>query len=143
MAASDVRLYFRLQRAAHLMKKAADRALLEAAGLTTAQAAVLIVAGSVDRPTQRAVATALGLNESAVTAMAGRLIALDYLERTRCPADRRAWLLRPTETGRRALDRIAEPFGRINRRIDEALGADDVHALAAVLARLTKGFDDA
>ena len=68
MSASKSRLYHRLQLAAHRLQKSADRAVLAAAEITTAQAAVLmLVAGGAN--SQREVATQLGLNESAVTAM--------------------------------------------------------------------------
>ena len=71
MSASKSRLYHRLQLAAHRLQKSADRAVLAAAEITTAQAAVLtLVAGGA--VSQREVATQLGLDESAVTAMARR-----------------------------------------------------------------------
>ena len=140
MTASSLRLYARLQSAAHALKKTADRALMDAAGVTTAQAAVLAVVAGAERPTQKTVADALGLNESAVTGMANRLIALDYLAREKDPDDRRAWLLRLTTQGEKALERIAEPFGRINARLDDALGAD-IDAFAASLNRIRDAFE--
>lgn len=140
MTASSLRLYARLQSAAHALKKTADRALMDAAGVTTAQAAVLAVVAGAERPTQRTVADALGLNESAVTGMANRLIALGYLAREKDPDDRRAWLLRLTTQGEKALERIAEPFGRINARLDNALGAD-LDAFAASLNRIRDAFE--
>ena len=59
MSASKSRLYHRLQLAAHRVQKSADRALLAAAEITTAQAAVLtlVARGAI---TQREVATQLG-----------------------------------------------------------------------------------
>ena len=96
MTAASLRLYARLQSAAHLVKKAADRALIDAAGVTTAQAAVLAVVAAAEKsdatgPTQKTVAAALALNESAMTAMVSRLIVLHYLKRERNRDDRRAW----------------------------------------------------
>ena len=141
MTAASLRLYARLQGAAHALKKTADRALMDAAGVTTAQAAVLAVVAGAERPAQKTVADALGLNESAVTGMANRLIALGYLTRENDPDDRRARLLRLTAQGKKALKRIAEPFGRINARLDGTLGAD-LDAFAASLNRIRDAFDE-
>lgn len=140
MTASSLRLYARLQSAAHALKKTADRALMDAAGVTTAQAAVLAVVDGAERPTQKTVADALGLNESAVTGMANRLTALGYLAREQDPDDRRARLLRLTTQGEKALKRIAAPFGRINGRLDDALGGD-LDAFAASLNRIRDAFE--
>src|SRR5262245_60434204 len=82
MNASKLRLYHRLQIAAHSIRKAADRTVLDAAGITVAQAAVLTIAASGPNVAQRDVAKALRLNESAVTAMVSRLLKLGLLERT-------------------------------------------------------------
>lgn len=143
--AARLRLYARLQSAAHLVKKAADRALLDAAGVTTAQAAVLaVVAGEraegAQGPTQKTVAAALGLNESAVTAMTNRLIALGYLAREKDPQDRRAWRLALTADGEAAIERIREPFGAINAEMESALGAEHLEEFAGGLTSLGKTF---
>ena len=145
MTAARLRLYARLQSAAHLVKKAADRALLDAAGVTTAQAAVLaVVAGESAKgaqgPTQKTVAASLGLNESAVTAMANRLIALGYLAREKDPQDRRAWRLALTADGEAAIERIKEPFGEINAEMEGALGAEDLETFAEGLSQLGEAF---
>lgn len=143
--AARLRLYARLQSAAHLVRKAADRAVLDAAGVTTAQAAVLaVVAGErakgAQGPTQKTVAAALGLNESAVTAMANRLIALGYLAREKDARDRRAWRLALTADGEAAIERIRAPFGAINAEMESALGADDLEEFAEGLTRLGEVF---
>lgn len=138
--AGDVRLYMTLQKAAHALKKSADQALLDAADLTTAQAAVLVVVKSNKQATQRLLAEQLGLNESAVTAMARRLIARDLLTRTRSETDGRAWALSLSRQGEQALAAVTKPFDGINRKIDEALGPDDVEKLAAALTLVASCF---
>lgn len=142
MTAAKLRLYARLQSAAHLMKKAADRALMDAAGVTTAQAAVLAIVAGEKKPAQKVVADKLGLNESAVTAMANRLIALNYLKREKDPDDRRAWRLILTREGKTAITRIKDPFGEINAQIESALGTDNLEAFADSLSALTKTFKE-
>lgn len=140
MTASRLRLYAGLQHAAHVLKKAADRELMRVAAVTTAQAAVMVVISGEARPTQKAVAQALGLNESAVTAMTKRLVALGYVGRDACPDDRRAKLLLLTEEGASALKRVEAPFSEINRRLDTALGPEGVGATADLLKKITVEF---
>jgi len=139
--ASQARLYHRLQVAAHRVQKSADRALLAAAEVTTAQAAVLtlVARGAV---TQREVATQLGLNESAVTAMARRLLDMGLLERVRDESDARAWQLRLSSQGRAALKRIDQPFKGINQAMETALNADEIGRLADYLQRIAAEFDE-
>jgi DNA-binding MarR family transcriptional regulator len=139
--ASKSRLYHRLQLAAHRVQKSADRALLAAAEITTAQAAVLtlVARGAVS---QREVAMQLGLNESALTAMAQRLLGMGLLERVRDEADARAWQLRLSGDGRAALKRIDQPFKGINQTIETALTPDEIAQLADYLQRIASAFDE-
>ena len=93
------------------------RLLLDAAAVTTAQAAVLTIVAARENATQSDVADALGFNESAVTAMATRLLKLGLLERVRSATDGRAWCLRVSTAGQvetrlsvtGALTKIVEP----------------------------------
>ena len=141
MSASKSRLYHRLQLAAHRLQKSADRAVLAAAEITTAQAAVLtLVAGGA--VSQREVATQLGLNESAVTAMARRLLGMGLLERVRDEADARAWQLRLSDDGRTALKRMELPFKRINQTIETVLSPEEITHFADYLRRIAATFDD-
>lgn len=142
MKASELRLYHRLQLAAHRLHKTADRLLLEAADVTAAQAAVLAIAARNTSVTQRDVAELLGQNESAVTAMVARLVALGLLKRTRSASDGRAWLLSLSEQGRAARRKAQTAFASVNARIEANLSAAEIKRLAKYLDRLTEGFAD-
>jgi len=142
MSASRTRLYHRLQLAAHRVQKSADRAVLQAAEITTAQAAVLAIVAADQPVTQRVVADRLGLNESAVTAMVSRLLRMSLLERERDDADARAWRLCLTEAGRAALKRIEKPFRRVNEIIESVLDPDEIARLADYLGRIGAAFDE-
>ena len=133
MSAGEHKLYFLLQVAAHRLRTDADNALLEAAGVTTAQAAVLRLVQETENPTQRQIANMLRQNESALTATVARLQKAGLLERTRSTQDRRAWTLAVTDKGRRALDKVAEPFSGINSRLDQAIAGIDPKKLAGAL----------
>ena len=133
MTARQHRIYFLLQVAAHRLRTDADSALIEAAGVTAAQAAVLSLVAGADNPTQRGIAAALGQNESAMTATVARLEKAGLLKRTRSTQDRRTWMLALTATGRRALDKVTEPFERINARLDDAIAEIGAGRLADAL----------
>ncbi len=141
MSASKTRVYHRLQLAAHRIQKSADRAVMAAAEITTAQAAVLALTSTGEPVTQREVATQLGVNESGMTAMVRRLLDMGLLERVRDEADARAWRLRPSDEGRAALKRIEQPFKRINQTIETALAPDEIAHLADYLTRIATAFD--
>lgn len=140
MSAAQQRLYHRLQLAAHRLKKAADRALVDVEGLTAAQGAVLAVIAAEGRTTQRRVATLLGLNESAMTAMISRLLALGVVERLASVNDSRAWSLGLSEAGRVALGRIEASFAAINSELDTILDGSEAEALAEYLKRIETAF---
>ncbi|PWE17460.1 MarR family transcriptional regulator [Marinicauda salina] len=140
MSASSLRLFHKIQLAAHRLKKTADRALVEAAGITVAQAAVLTLVADRQPVSQKAVAAALGFNESAVTAMVRRLLADGLLERERAAEDARAWRLRLSAAGSEALAAARGPFNDINAAIDSALRETDDAAFAAALDRLAARF---
>ncbi len=141
MAASDQKLYFLLQVTANRLKKRADSALNEAAGLSTAQAAALSIISAKGPVSQRYVADQLSQRESAVMTMTNRLIKAGYIHKERSATDARAWELNATDRGREALEKIQEPFSEINQMIDEKMGPEEVDRLAAGLREILKVLD--
>lgn len=141
MAASDQKFYFLLQVTANRLKKRADSALNEAAGLSTAQAAALSIISSKGPVSQRYVADQLSQRESAVMTMTNRLIKAGYIHKERSATDARAWELNATDKGREALEKIKEPFSEINQMIDEKMGTEEVDRLAAGLREILKVLD--
>ncbi|WP_339796864.1 MarR family winged helix-turn-helix transcriptional regulator [uncultured Hyphomonas sp.] len=136
MTAHSSRFYHALQVAAHRLQKQADLAVSGAAGISSAQSAVLAVIARSPGMRQNEVARTLGLNESAVTAMITRLIGLDLVQRSRSAEDSRAWELSLTDEGTAALSAIETPFAKINTLIDETLG-EDVDEFATLLRALS------
>lgn len=141
MSARKLRLFHRLQLAAHRIQKSADREIANAIELTTSQAAVLSVLANGEGHTQRDVAKALGQNESAATAMVNRLLKMGYLSRKRNAEDARAWLLQLTAEGRTALKAAQLPFRKINRIIEKELSKEEVVHLVDYLERLYDAFE--
>jgi DNA-binding MarR family transcriptional regulator len=105
--ADDERFYFLLTAASHRMRVVADRRCLERVGITAAQAGAMWAIEERPGATQRDVAQALNLVESAVTTMVGRLLEAGMVKRTRSKTDARAWTVSVTPKGRKALAEIA------------------------------------
>jgi DNA-binding MarR family transcriptional regulator len=140
-SAAQHNLYWRLQLAAHFMQKRADRNLGSDAGISTAQTGVLAVIAKGQDVTQKDVAKALGLNESAVTAMVRRLIALDYVARRKSDKDARAKILTLTDSGIAVQKNVRPPFRKINEEIASALTESEMAQLSDYLERLTRTFE--
>ena len=141
MSASKHRVYHQLQVASHRLQKAADRACIAAAGITTAQAAVLSIVATEGSASQRSVARKLGLNEFAMTAMTTWLRHLGLLDRLPDAEELRG--PEPAKAdGRAALKRIEQPFRQINQKIEKALDADEIAALADYVKRISDAFEE-
>lgn len=118
------RLYHLLQTAAHRLKTRADRESQVTAGVSAAQAAAMFVIAQEGATTQRRVAAQLRLNESAVTAMMGRLMEAGLVGRAPSATDGRAWTVTLTEAGRTALDCFRGNLDQLNADITAALGGE-------------------
>jgi MarR family transcriptional regulator, organic hydroperoxide resistance regulator len=138
--AHELRLYHRLQLAAHLTNKAADRAVRAATSLTVAQVTVLNVVELKPNATQRYVAAQLGVNESALAPMVKRLYGDGLLLRERSADDTRAWALRLSDSGRSILRTARRPFATINATIADALSDRQIRDLCEMLDLLIESF---
>lgn len=119
------RLYHLLQTAAHRLKTRADRDSQGVAGISAAQAAVMFVIQREGGATQRRVAEQLKLNESAVTAMVGRLMEAGLVDRTPSATDGRAWTVSLTAAGAAALEVFRVSLDAMNAEITAALGGEE------------------
>ncbi len=141
-SARRARVYQKLQAASHCVQKTADRLVQEAGPLTTSQAAALSVVAGFASCNQRMIASQLGLNESAVTAMVTRLIRDGFLTRERSETDARTWLLTLTDSGREALQSVNGPFAQINDRLEAVLTETEINQLADMLKRVAETFGE-
>ena len=140
MSASKHRLYFLLQRAAHRLKTEADAALSEVGGLTTAQAAMMNIVAKDGPVPQKHIADTLLQRESAITAMATRLLKAGYISKVRSKADARAWSLQATPAGLAALERMRGPFDEINTKLDAMLTESEMSKVAECLKQISESF---
>lgn len=133
MARDPHRLIGRIQQVAHSLRKKSDRLLLDSAGVTTAQAAILaVIAGDPGCP-QRDIARRLRLGESAVVAAVGRLLGAGLVERRVNEQDPRAVALFLTAHGNETFGRAQETYGVINSQVLEALGDEGRAQFAELL----------
>ncbi|GAA3770865.1 hypothetical protein GCM10022403_002740 [Streptomyces coacervatus] len=136
MAEPDQRLYFLLQRAAHQLRTTVDRRCLAVAGVTTAQLGALFAVQDQPGLTQQELARILGLRESAVTALVGRLTAAGLLLKQAHPREHRAVVLELTEDGAAALRAGQPEIDRLNAELRTLLGDDGFVRTAGALHRL-------
>ena len=141
MSASKNRIYFLLQRAAHRLKIEADATLVEACGLTTAQAAVLTIVAEDGPVTQKHIASTLSQRESAITAMASRLVKAGLITKNRSTTDSRAFDLTITEAGETALLATRTAFGAINAKLDADINSEEMDVLANQLQKILGAFE--
>ncbi|WP_128434945.1 MarR family winged helix-turn-helix transcriptional regulator [Streptomyces cyaneus] len=136
MSEPDQRLFFLLQRAAHQLRTACDRRLLAAAGITTAQLGALFAVRDEPGVTQQQLARALGLRESAVTGLVGRLTAAGLVAKRAHPREHRAVVLELTGEGAAALDAAQPEVDRFNAQARALLGEDGFTQTAAAMRAL-------
>ncbi|MEU0944178.1 MarR family transcriptional regulator [Streptomyces canus] len=132
----DQRLYFLLQRAAHRLRTTADRRCLAAAGVTTAQLGALFAVRDEPGITQQRLARTLGLRESAVTGLVGRLTTAGLVTRNPHPREHRAVVLELTDSGTDALQAAQPEIDRFNADLREVLGEDGFTEAATAMHRL-------
>ncbi len=141
MSASKNRIYFLLQRAAHRLKTEADGQLVETCGLTTAQAAVMTIVAEDGPVTQKHIALTLSQRESAITAMASRLVKAGFITKTKSTTDSRAFGLSITESGETALSATRKAFGEINAKLDADISSVEMDTLASQLQKILNAFE--
>lgn len=142
MSARQHRLFHKLTVTAHQLQKLADKRISAATPITTAQAAVLSALNNNEAKTQSEIASLLGLNESAITAMMERLRRAGFTMRKRSDSDGRVWELRVTDAGVRALQQTVAPFADINRILDHALSEQETALIAGALTRIQQALSE-
>ena len=131
MSDTSPRLYSAVIKTAERLRQEADSVVIEAAGLTVAQAALLGVVLRDPDATQSDIAVRLELSEPAVTQMVARLQREGLIERTRDASDRRRWRLKVSEEGVEKADRAKSAFDSVNARLEKMMGEAVAHDVAA------------
>ncbi|WP_440959699.1 MarR family winged helix-turn-helix transcriptional regulator [Oceanicaulis sp. LC35] len=136
MSDTTPRLYSAVIKTAERLRQEADSVVIEAAGLTVAQAALLGVVIRDPEATQSDIAVRLELSEPAVTQMVARLQREGLIERTRDASDRRRWRLKVSAEGVEKAGRARLAFEGVNARLEKMMGEATAHDVAERLTRL-------
>ncbi len=136
MSDTSPRLYSAVIKTAERLRQEADSVVIEAAGLTVAQAALLGVVIRDPDATQSDIAVRLELSEPAVTQMVARLQREGLIERTRDASDRRRWRLKVSPDGLEKADRARVAFEGVNARLEAMMGESIAHDVAERLTTL-------
>lgn len=129
------RVPFLLFRASASSQALANEMLSEMA-LDARQVGILTIVTEFEPKTQKALADALGIDRTTMVNLIDDLEGKGYAERRRHPADRRAFLIHPTESGRAAKLAAVQILDRQQRRFLSPLTTAERRQLAALLKRL-------
>jgi len=124
-------LLFRLWRATHT--RTADA--LASIDLTPALFALLNVLGAREGSIQQQLSSDMGIDPSAMVKLINELETAGLAERRRRPGDRRAWEVRITQKGRRALDRARKLIVDVEDEVLAGLSGADRRQLLTLLRR--------
>ena len=105
-------LSFDLHRLTARLDRAADRILDETLGLSYRRFLTLLLVGELDRPTQRALADALGVSEPSASRMTSVLVEAGYLQIGPAPQGGNRRQLSLTPAGKEAAKRGRELLER-------------------------------
>jgi DNA-binding MarR family transcriptional regulator len=109
---------------------------LEEAGFGMYQYSVLALLGEGDRPTQRLIASELGLDRSQLVGVLDGLEERGLIVRRRDPDDRRRHTVSLTPEGKRQLVRIRSIITRLEDSVLKALDGESRKPLHAALERI-------
>jgi|SRR5271165_863251 len=129
------RVPFLLFRASAMSYALANEMLSEMA-LDARQVGILTIVTEFEPKTQKALADALGIDRTTMVNLLDDLEDKGHVERHRHPADRRAFLIHPTESGRIAKLAAVQILDRQQRNFLAPLTTAERSQLASLLKRL-------
>ena len=129
------RVPFLIYRAAEESHALANE-MLAGIGLSARQAGILTMVTELAPMTQRALGDALRIDRTTMVALLDDLEEKGYVARQRHPRDRRAFLVRPTESGRMAKIAAVRILDEQHRRFLAPLTPAERGQLATLLTRL-------
>lgn len=131
------RVPFLLYRASQISHSLANEMLAEVA-LSARQVGILTLVTELEPMTQKVLADTLRIDRTTMVALLDDLEARGYVARQRHPRDRRAFLVRPTDSGRAAKAAAVRILDEQQRRFLAPLTAAERAQLSALLTRLSQ-----
>ena len=134
------RIPFLLFRASAMSHVLANQ-MLASMGLDARQAGILTMVTELEPMTQKDLGIALGIDRTTMVALLDDLEENGYVRRQRHPADRRAFLIQPTDAGRRAQAAAVRILDQQQSLFLAPLTTAERAQLAALLKRLMESAD--
>ena len=131
----DRRLFFLFDRAHTQLAKAAEDHMSQSAGVTTAQASVLIYLGYNDNCRLTDLADGIGRNNAAVTGLVNRMEAAGLVTREAGFSDGRTKTVSLTPLGWARREFVMDDFRSFNEKLVKNLSATEIEAVFKFLSQ--------
>lgn len=138
----DDRLIFLIGQARQRLYTRLDQALLDQAGVTTAQAGALFFLSQNDGCLLLELSRGLMLDKSAITRMAERLEKKALVERRPCPRDGRAVRVHLTPTGRKTAKGCLATVRAHNEAIKDGFSDSEIKSFSRILQTVIQRFTE-
>jgi DNA-binding MarR family transcriptional regulator len=136
----DDRLIYLISRAQHgLMTHLKKTLNAEGVDITPVQAGILFLLRK-SAHTMTELSRALSIDNSAITGLVDRLEKASLAERTANPNDRRTYLIRITDNGKKEIDRAHIIVKKVNEEIKSGFSEDEMETFKKVLNSLLEKF---
>jgi DNA-binding MarR family transcriptional regulator len=122
--------------AQHRMFKFADTHCEDRLGIPVTQAAALMFIAKNEGCLQKVLSQALGLNNSAVTGLVGRMLKNEIIERKPCEEDGRASRLFLSEKGKSKLPEIFPLIQEVNEKLSEEFSEEELEIVSRFLNKV-------
>ena len=137
----EKRLFFLINMAQHRMFKFADSHCEDSLGISVTQAAAIMFVAKNEGGLQKTLSKALGLNNSAITGLVGRMVKNGLIIRKPCAEDGRASRLFLSDTGKQKLPDIFPLVQAINKQLTEDFTEEEIETVVRFLNKVMKDFD--
>ena len=134
---SHPRLYFDLNRAQQNLRKLVDRIAVADIGVSSVQLAVLFLVREKDR-TPLEIATALNLDQSAVTGLMRRMLRSELIEQHPNPDDGRSRLVTLSDRGRSVTAHTADLLPSFNEALAGGFSKGEIEVIDRFLNRVAE-----
>ena len=136
----DKRLFFLLNRAQHKVFSHVDLVCDERFDISVTQCGVLMFIAKNPGCQAKQVATAMGLNKSALSGLLNRMEKKQLIERKACSTDARAALLYSSASGAAKLAGVKPLLAELNHALTEGFSEAEVEVILRFLNRLIERF---
>lgn len=136
----DKRLFFLMNMAQHRVYKFADTESVKRLGIPVTQVAAMLYVAKHEGCLQKELSKALGLNNSAVTGLAGRMEGNELIVRKPCELDGRATRLYLSDKGRNILPEVFPLSKELSDRMSADFDDDEMEVVIRFLNKMLESF---